>query len=155
MSEEGRVMGIDHGEARIGVALSDPFALFAAPHAVLESRTADQDFAALKAIADEHGVVKIVVGLPTDAQSRVGAQAAAVIRWARGLAHTTSLPVVFWDESYSTISAEQLAGTRRRAGRRNSPLDDVAAATMLQEYLDARQTEHEPGQPLEAYADIP
>lgn len=147
-------MGIDHGEARIGVALSDPFALFAAPHAIIESRTPERDFAALKAIADEHKVVKIVVGLPTDAQSRVGAQAQIAIRWARELARYIDLPVVFWDESYSTIGAEQLARTRRRAGR-SRPLDDVAAATMLQEYLDAGQSEHEPGQPLEAYADIP
>ncbi len=153
MGESQRVMGIDYGEARIGVALSDPLALFATSYCVIKHTTSSADFAALKAIAEEQQVVKVVIGLPTDARSEVGRQAATVIRWARRLASHLHLPVVFWDESYSSRAAEQI--TRRRKGRRPEPLDDVAAASMLQEYLDARETEDEPGQPIEAYADIP
>ncbi len=152
MDEARRVMGIDYGEARIGVALSDPLALFATPYCVITRSSLQADFAALRAIAEEQQVVKVVIGLPTDAHSNVGAQAAIVIRWARQLARHLRLPVVFWDESYSSVNAEQFV--RRRKGR-PEPLDDVAAAIMLQEYLDARETEDEPGQPLEAYADIP
>lgn len=152
MGEGQRVMGIDYGEARIGVALSDPLALFATPYCVITRSSLRADFAALRAIVEEQQVVKVVIGLPTDASSKVGTQAAIVIRWARQLARRLRIPIVFWDESYSSRSAEQ--STRRRKGR-PKPLDDVAAAIMLQEYLDARETEDEPGQPLEAYADIP
>lgn len=153
MGESQRVMGLDYGEARIGVALSDPLALFATPYCIIRHTTSAADFAALKAIAEEQQVVKVVIGLPTDAHSEIGKQAATVIRWARRLARHLHLPIVFWDESYSSLAAEQIA--QHRKGRRPKPLDDVAAAAMLQEYLDARETEDEPGQPLEAYADIP
>ncbi len=156
MSESRRLMGLDHGQTRIGVALSDPFGLFAHPHSVVTCTSPEATLATLGEIARREQVGKIVVGLPTDSQGGIGPQAIIVIRWARELAERTGLPVVFWDESYSSAEAAALmrdSGQKKR--RRGEPLDDVAAAAILQDYLDAGGTDHEPGHPLEAFTDTP
>ncbi len=151
-----RLMGIDYGERRIGVALSDPFGLFARPYAILSRTTAEADLAALREIADREQVTRVIIGLPTDSQGGIGPQAAIVIHWARDFARAVGRPVVFWDESYSSVLAEEMlksaAGKKRR---RDDPLDDIAAAAILQDYLDAGGSDDEPGQPLEAFADVP
>jgi putative Holliday junction resolvase len=146
-----RLMGIDHGEKRIGVALSDPLGLFASPLCVIQVASDRQAIEAIGQITEQQQVVKIVIGLPSSAQGTIGAQAQVVVRWARKLARRVAIPVIFWDESFSSVEAEQ----RRPASRRSRsgpgrPLDDVAAASILQDYLDAGGGEHEPGQPLES-----
>jgi putative Holliday junction resolvase len=145
---QGRLMGIDHGRKRLGVALSDPMQIIARPHAIVQRRTRSDDFALLRQIIDSEDVVKIVVGLPTDSHDEIGSQARTVIRWALMLAESIQLPVVFWDESFSSIEAESL-------GRgRGEPVDDLAAAVMLQEYLEAKGAQNdEPGTPLQALKD--
>ncbi|HEC24221.1 MAG TPA: Holliday junction resolvase RuvX [Chloroflexi bacterium] len=156
MGESRRLMGIDHGKARIGIALSDPLGLFATPHRILTRRTPEEDFAELQAIIEEAGVVKIVIGLPTDSKGGIGEQARAVIHWARELAQVVEQPIVFWDESYSSLDAQAIRRRRGRRGRRQrrEPLDDIAAAAILQDYLDSGGATHEPGKPLETLAHI-
>lgn len=155
MSQMRRLMGIDHGEVRIGVALSDPLGMFATPHTIVTHSTPEEDYDALARIARGEGVVKIVVGLPTDAEGRIGHQAAVVVEWARAFAGVVSVPIVFWDESYSSIgAAEALQSTGKRRRRRGEPLDDVAAAAILQDYLDSGGSEREPGRPLEDLEDL-
>jgi putative Holliday junction resolvase len=145
----GRLMGIDHGRKRLGVALSDPMQIIARPYTIIHRRAKADDFAALRRIIDAEGVAKIVVGLPTDSRDEIGSQARTVIRWAQVLAEAIGLPVVFWDESFSSIEAESLG---RRPGE---PVDDLAAAVMLQEYLEAKGTQNdEPGTPLQALEDL-
>lgn len=147
-----RIMGIDHGERRIGVALSDPFGMFARPHSIVENVSAEKVLSTLQALITEESVGKIVVGLPTATDGGIGKQAAVVIRWARELAGSIQTPILLWDESYSSEQALEIAPKRKRRGE---PIDDVAAASILQEYLDARDTsDYEPGQPLETYSDI-
>lgn len=156
MTTSRRLMGIDHGETRIGVALSDPLGLFASPYTIITHSTPEEDFAALVRIAEDSGVVRVIVGLPTATDGGIGMQARIVIVWARELAEKIKLPVVFWDESYSSVDALEVrraTGGRRRKGKKG-PLDDVAAAALLQEYLDAGESDDEPGQPLKRYADI-
>ncbi len=150
-----RLMGIDHGQVRIGVALSDPLGLFATPHRIVVSRTLSESLNAIKAIVVQEQVAKIVIGLPTDSQGKIGAQATAVIEWARALARQVDVPIVLWDESYSSIIAAEIRKEKFRPGRKARPLDDVAAAAILQEYLDAGGFEHEPGQALETFEDNP
>ena len=159
MSSIGRLMGIDHGEKRIGIALSDPLRIISKPHSIIELPSAAKQAAAIRQIAQDEGVIKFVVGLATDAQGRVGVQAESAVRWARVLAETSTIPVVFWDESYSSMRAAELVRTNRKkkGGQQAAPLDDLAAASFLQEYLDAAaggNDEDEPGQPLAAFADI-
>lgn len=151
-------MGIDHGEARIGIALSDPLGLFARPHSIVVRGAGADEFAALKMIIKQSEVTRIIVGLPTTSTGGIGTQGAIVIRWVRRLAKIINLPILLWDESYSSADAlaiQHASGRRKvKDDRKRKPLDDVAAAAILQDYLDARGVEHEPGQTLEAFADV-
>ncbi len=155
MTDEGRILCIDYGTTRIGLALSDPLRMFAHPFGVLVRRSAAEDISAIQKIVRENGVIKILVGLPTDPASEVGQQAARVIRWARRLATLVPIPLSLWDESHSTLEAARLtAGSRQRSRRQATSIDAVAAATILQDYLEAGGAFDEPGFPLETFADI-
>ncbi|MBN1310171.1 MAG: Holliday junction resolvase RuvX [Anaerolineae bacterium] len=151
-------MGIDYGEARIGVALSDPLSIFAQPHSIIAHTKPGEEFPALSTIVEQNQVIRIVVGLPTDSMGGIGSQAKIVIRWARELANAVSLPITLWDESYSSeeaLAIQRASGRRKaRDNRRRKPLDDVAAAAILQDYLDAGGRDDEPGQTLETFTDI-
>jgi putative Holliday junction resolvase len=156
MDEEARLLGIDYGVARIGVAITDPLRLFARPHAILQAGSDAENLERLASLAGEMGVARIVVGLPTDSQGGVGSQALAVILWARRLAGMTGVPIVFWDESYSSEAAQAFhKKPRRRASGRREAVDDLAAAVILQDYLDAGGSHHEPGTPLQAFSHLP
>jgi putative Holliday junction resolvase len=147
-----RLMGIDHGERRIGVALTDPLQLFASPHSIIDVQNAEKVLETLRDLITTENVARVVIGLPTASDGGVGKQAALVIHWARALKPRINVPIILWDESYSSEIAAGLAGQRTRRGE---PIDDIAAAAILQEYLDAREAgEDEPGQTLESYHDI-
>ena len=142
-------MALDYGEKRIGVATSDPLALFAKPHSIIQRQSNREDFDSLRQIILSEGIVKIVIGLPTDSHGGLSRQAEKVIRWAKKLANQIEIPIVFWDESYSSESAANFrhGGSKRQGGvvRR---LDDLAAAIILQDYLDAGGANNEPGKSL-------
>nr|MBN1229756.1 Holliday junction resolvase RuvX [Anaerolineae bacterium] len=151
MTEQRRIMGIDHGEVRIGIALSDPFGLFAQPHGVLSAQPSSTAYQTIAKLVSEFDVIKIVVGLPTASDGGTGMQAKKVIEWASRLVHHIDIPLVFWDESYSTHDASK---TKPRKGtppgrRHQKPIDHIAAATFLQEYLDVSSSEYEPGMTLD------
>ena len=136
LPREGRVMGLDYGTTRIGVALSDGLRLGANPHMVISMEDQDLD-TQLARIADEYAVTVVVVGLPTSLDGTEHASADA----ARGLADRVrdaiDLPVVLYDERYTTKVAERAllaADTSRR--KRKQTIDKVAAAVMLQGFLD-------------------
>ena len=152
MTDLRRLMGIDHGERRIGVALTDPLCLFASPHSIIEVAAPENTLEILADLVSQQAVAKVIVGLPTATDGGVGKQGAVVIRWARTLKERLSIPIILWDESYTSEDAGELAGQRIRRGE---PIDDIAAALILQDYLGARGAgNHEPGQPLETFNDI-
>ncbi|MGH7387565.1 MAG: Holliday junction resolvase RuvX, partial [Candidatus Methylomirabilales bacterium] len=98
------------------------------------------DFAHLGDLVEKWGVHQVVVGHPRHLGGEVGAQAAGAQKFAEELEHTLGLPVVLWDERYSTVAAERTlieAGVRRK--RRQEMRDSVAALLILQAYLDRRQ----------------
>lgn len=136
-----RTLGLDVGEKRIGVALSDPGGVLASPLTVI---TEVGEQAALKAIRDlcsQHEVQRIVVGLPRSMDGTIGKQAEKVQAFSRRLSEFIQLPVDTWDERLSTVAAERAmadAGVKR-VGRRERR-DAVAAALILQGYLDRAQT---------------
>lgn len=141
-------MGIDHGCKRLGVALSDPMQVIVRPYTIIQRRAKVDDFAAVNRIIDSENVVKIIIGLPTDSRDEIGPQARTVIRWTLKLAEAVQLPIVFWDESYSSAEAESFG---RRFGE---AIDDLAAAVILQDYLEAKGNQaDEPGTPLQALKD--
>lgn len=136
-----RVLGIDHGQVRIGLALSDPTGTLASPFQVLIRRyRRRQDLAILAKIAAEQHAEAIVVGLPLDEDGSVGKKAKEVMQFADALRQMTPLTVFLWDESYSTWEANQLldhAGVS--VHNRKMKIDMAAACVMLQGWLDARR----------------
>ncbi|HEX77859.1 MAG TPA: Holliday junction resolvase RuvX [Dehalococcoidia bacterium] len=129
-------MGLDVGERRIGVALSDPGGILASPLAVIDAHEAAA-FEAIQALAAQHQVERLVVGMPRSLGGGLGPQAQAIQAFKEKLQARLSLPVDTWDERFSTVAAERIlaeAGTKAR--KRKGLRDAVAAALVLQGYLD-------------------
>jgi putative holliday junction resolvase len=131
-----RVLGLDPGTRRVGVAVSDPLGITAQPRVVLDAgdpRLMEQ----IAGLAAELGVERVVVGLPVSLNGTEGPSALAAREFAAAVGEATGLPVELADERFTSVSAERvlvqagLSGRRRRAVR-----DRVAAAVMLQAYLD-------------------
>ena len=133
-----RVLGIDYGTTRIGVAISDPTGLIASPLCVVD--VADGcELDELAALVEREGAEKVVVGLPRRLTGDEGPAAQAVREFVAKLSERLSAPVVTWDERMTTAQAERamIAGGARREQRRGR-IDKVAAALMLQSYLDSQ-----------------
>ena len=131
-----RILGLDHGERRIGVAVSDSTGTIATPHSVIDRRHADVA-SVLRSLVDEYGVELVVVGLPVHLSGEEGSAAKAARAFADSVAAATGLPVELQDERFTTVTAEEAlleGGVRRR--ERREIRDKVAAAVMLQGYLD-------------------
>ncbi len=130
-----RVLAIDPGEVRIGLALSDPTRVIASPLEVLIHRSRQDDALAIARVAKEQAVGLILVGLALDQEGREGPQARRAQRLAEAIRAATEVPVETWDESGTTLRATELGGP-------GGQLDARAAAVLLQDYLDA-QTAHQ------------
>ena len=134
-----RILGIDHGEVRIGLAVSDESGLIARPLMVVEHVAREADAETVARLAAEKGARLIVIGLPTDAGGEPGHQARKVLRWAEALGRATPIKIELWDESFTSVEADSLMSAHRRGEPREprEPNDAYAAAVMLQSYLDA------------------
>ncbi len=135
-----RILALDLGERRIGVAVSDPSGTIARPLGVIPRRSRAEDFAAIAALVAEHGAEQVVVGRPLTLRGEVGPQARWVEDYARALAEALPVPVELWDERYTTTTAEVILETvRPPSKRRRGDVDAVAAAVILQDFLEARR----------------
>lgn len=133
-----RLIAVDPGEKYIGVAVSDPSGIIARPLTTLNHESRAKDAERLIALAHEHEAEGIVLGMALDAQGDIGPQARRAERLADALRALTSLPVIPHDESYSSAAAQTLmlaSGKKRR--ERREQIHAVAAAALLQSYLDA------------------
>jgi putative Holliday junction resolvase len=145
----GRILGLDVGERRIGVAISDPEGRLAVPLRILERRSDDADAQAIAHLARAEGAGALVVGYPLSLDGSIGPQARRVQAFARRLAEASGLPLELRDERLTSVQAER-APTRPRgrapkgARRRRAPADDLAAAIMLQSYLDRHRPDSPP-----------
>jgi putative Holliday junction resolvase len=134
----GRVLAVDPGDQRIGLAVSDPSGTIANPLRVIQHVARNVDAALIAQIAGEEGAVRIIVGLPLDDEGRVGPRARKAERLAEAIRQQSKLPIELWDESLSTreaVEARRQMGARRE--RRSGHLDELAATVLLQSYLDA------------------
>lgn len=138
-----RILAIDPGERRLGIAVSDPTGLIAVPVEVLERGSWAKDLARLRHLVELYQVTEIVVGRPLTAAGTVGPQAKTAARFAERLRTAIAVPVTEVDERYTTAAAERTlreGGARRQTRRRRR--DAVAAALILQPLLDrARRDE--------------
>ncbi len=134
----GRILAVDPGSRRIGVALSDPDRIVAQPLTTLSSGGRRKDVAALVELAREHEAVAIVVGLPYNMDGSEGPSFAAAARLVEDLQDASGLPVRGWDERLTSVQAERTlisAGVRRDRRRRKGMVDRVAAALILESFL--------------------
>lgn len=143
MSElPGRILGLDLGDARIGVALSDPLGITAQPVGKIDSRGPTADLRQIRAIIAEHEAVEVVVGLPLHLSGESGARADQAREFARRLgASVPGVSVELWDERLTSAEANRamISGNVRRR-RRREVIDTLSAVLILQSYLDARST---------------
>ncbi len=130
----GRVLGLDHGSHRVGLAMSDPLRITAQP---LEVVTRGAAVARIKDLVLEYQIVEIVVGLPISLDGAQGGSAEAARQFGAEVATATGIDVAYLDERFTTVTAEKVmleAGARRRVRREN--IDKVAAAIILRAFLD-------------------
>jgi len=140
MGAPGRLLGLDVGRSRIGAALSDPGGTLASPLGTVETRGSGEGLDEICRWVAQHGVVHVVVGHPLLLDGREGEEARRVREWAGQLQERLSVPVELWDERLTTAMAERAlleSGMRRERRRRHR--DAVAAALILQNYLDAHR----------------
>ena len=129
-------MGLDIGDRRIGIAISDPGGILATPTNIIDRRDETRDIAAIIEIVDRRGVEKIIAGLPLSLDGGIGQQATKIKTFVEVLASRTQVPVEFRDESLTTVEAKRIMLTSRsKRNRRKSKDDDVAATVLLQSYL--------------------
>ena len=139
-----RILALDYGTKRIGVALSDELGWTAQPLETFERRTLDRDVAHIAALVNTHEVGQVVLGFPLQLDGREGPAVMAMREFASRLEQGLPVPVVLWDERLTTKAAEDLliaADVSRK--KRKGTVDRVAAAILLQSYLASREsTEH-------------
>jgi putative Holliday junction resolvase len=134
----GRLLGLDHGKVRIGVAVSDATGLVARELTIIRRKSKAEDFVHIRRLAAEQQAVALIVGIPVDverAAQGLYSSADTVKQWIEHLRAAVALPIVTWDETLTTADARELARSLRR--KREAPVDDLAARLMLQSYLDA------------------
>ena len=132
-----RSLGLDIGDKRIGVALSDPQGLLASPLTIINRRDETADIKAITDIVSQHQVGQIIVGLPRSMDGSLGQQAEKVKTFTQKLCSHTDVPVEFRDERLTTVSAKRLMQAVKTPKNRRKALDDaIAAALILQGYLD-------------------
>jgi len=135
----GRVLGLDLGDARIGVAISDDHRRLAVPVGTVRTG-APQDLKAVAALVEEHDVAQVVVGHPLSLSGRAGSQAVAAEEFAGALRSFLAVPVSMQDERLSTVEADRSLQRGGAGGReRRRVVDQTAAAVILQAWLDANR----------------
>lgn len=132
-----KLLGIDHGLKRIGVAVSDSSGLVARELNVLVRKSNREDFERLNRITTEQRAEGIIVGLPINSDAEPGeyTQADTVRRWVERFQQTTPLPILLWDEQLTSVDAREIS--IRQGRNRREAIDDLAARVILQSYLDA------------------
>lgn len=138
-----KIMAVDPGDARIGLAISDESGTLARPLTTLKHISRTENAARIARLAEEQHCLLIVVGTALDSEGNIGPRARASLKLVDALRSVSSISVATWDESGSSQQADQLAaelGANRK--KRSAPKDALAAALILQDFLDARRPEN-------------
>ena len=131
-----RILGIDMGSKRIGVAVSDELGITAHAVTTIERKSIKEDLSAVCALIKEYGVQEVVIGYPKHLDGRPSEEASSYVAFGERLHEMTGIPVTYWDERLTTIVAERtlLEGDVKRR-RRKQVIDKVAACLILENYL--------------------
>ena len=134
-----KIMGIDYGDARTGVAISDLLCSIVGSTAVIPSRNTDKAIADIVKLIQDNGVGELVVGLPKNMNGTEGPRAQLCREFAEKLKEITGLPVVLWDERRTTVEAHNILSMHNYHGqKRKNTVDAVAASLILEGYLQFR-----------------
>jgi putative Holliday junction resolvase len=135
---KGRLLGVDFGTVRVGLAACDPDRMVASPMITYTRRTVEKDAEYFLRVVKNESIVGLVIGLPISLNNTEGPKAKEAREFAAWLVSVTNLPHAFWDERFTTAAAEDIM---RDAGltpqKRKAKRDRVAAQILLQTYLDA------------------
>jgi putative Holliday junction resolvase len=141
-----RIMGLDIGEKYIGIAVSDELQITAQPIKVLVRKDQKGWFKEMRTIIDNYKIGKVVIGLPFTLKKEEGQKAKEVREFAADFRKKLSLPVIFWDERLSTQEAEKILRSLRLSSKKQKKvIDKVAAAIILQGYLDYQRDNQKGG----------
>jgi putative holliday junction resolvase len=141
-----RVLGLDVGDRRTGVALSDPLGMLASPLLVFELKNEAEDIAFIFKLVEQHKVEKIIIGLPQSMDGTIGSQAEKVKIFGEKLRQTCPVPIEYRDERLTTVTAKRMlmeSGNKKYSKNKRVDYDAAAAAVILQSYLnEARPLEY-------------
>lgn len=138
----GKLLGIDYGTVRVGLAVSTPDQKIASPLEILTRRNEQLDAKYYRELMTEYRISGLVIGLPIHVNGTEGQKAREAREYGSWLQQLTGLPVMFWDERYTSVAAEDhLIGVDLTRKQRKKRLDMVAAQILLQAYLDFREAE--------------
>ena len=131
-----RIMGVDYGDARSGIAMSDLLCGIVGSTTVIHSRRDDKTIAEIQKLIEQNGVTEIVVGLPKNMNGTEGPRAELCREFAEKLKEATGLPVTMWDERRTTVEAHNILSEHNYHGKkRKDTVDAVAAGLILEGYL--------------------
>ena len=149
MSDYSKFLALDLGEKRIGVALCDGLKMVAQPLEVFGRTSRKNDFSHVAQLIKQHDVSRVVVGLPLSLDGSEGRMAQWARDYGRDLAETVSIKVVFWDESFTSEMAATLMAEQGYSRKKmKDKLDAMAAALILQSYLDSQIWREDDDSPL-------
>ena len=132
-----RIMGLDIGDKKIGVALSDPSQILATPLKTIIRLNDESAILEIINLVNQHGVTKLVVGLPYSLDGTIGQQAEKVLLFKENITAKTDIGIIMQDERLSSVMAEQKLGEAcKKRGKLKSDMDAAAATVILQSYLD-------------------
>ena len=135
-----KIMAIDYGDARTGIAISDALGMLTGFTTVIHAYTPDKVAAEIKTLIQSHGVNELVMGLPKNMDGSEGPRAELYKQFASLLEEVTGLKPVMWDERWTTVDAHRILSQNNvRGKKRKNTVDAVAASLILEAYLESRK----------------
>ncbi len=139
-----RILSLDVGEKKIGVAISDELGITAQGLGVIKRQSQRQDFSRIVQCVKEYEVEEIIVGLPRNMDGTIGPQAREILAFQEKLARAVNIPVITWDERLTTVAANRtLLEANVRRSRRKKVIDKLAAVFILESYLRYKKKQSE------------
>ena len=140
----GRILAVDYGTVRLGLAISDPLQTLASPYENYTRRGPEQDARRFRRLVAEENVTLFVVGLPVHLDGRESQKSTEARRFGQWLTEVTGVPVVYFDERFTSVQAEQLLlDAQMTSKRRKKRLDMLSAQIMLSAYLESQASANE------------
>ncbi|KPL02945.1 MAG: hypothetical protein AMJ90_04505 [candidate division Zixibacteria bacterium SM23_73_2] len=132
-----RILGIDYGERRIGLAISDPMGIIAQPLTTLDTQKTTDVFSEIQKLIREKNVEQIIVGLPKNMDGTIGKKGKEVLEFAKNLSRQINVKVNLWDERLSSVESQKiLRDTKKKTRQDKKNIDKLSASLILQGYLE-------------------